>query len=103
MSDLASPGQIERRVGDNSIQPRPERLRGVEPIKRLIRAQKPFLHRILGVLVCQDDRSRHDVRSPLVQTHKARETSLVPLFGQTYELSLLVRNTYGCVQLLTGW
>jgi len=30
------------------------------------------------------------------------KTPLVPSLGQTYELSFLIRNTYGCVQLLRG-
>jgi hypothetical protein len=49
-----------------------------------------------------DDRTGHDVCPPLVQPHETRETSLVPLPGQTYELSLLIRNTYGCGQPLRG-
>jgi len=30
------------------------------------------------------------------------ETPLVPIFGQTYELSFFIRNTYGSVQPLRG-
>jgi hypothetical protein len=52
--------------------------------------------------VSQDDRARHNVGAPLVQTHEAGETPLVPLLGQTYELSFLVRNTDWWGQLLTG-
>jgi hypothetical protein len=40
-----------------------------------------------------DDRAGHYVCPPLVQPHETRETPLVPLPGQTYELSLLIRNT----------
>jgi hypothetical protein len=38
-----------------------------------------------------------------MKTYESGKTSLVPLLGQTYERSLLIRNTYGCVQLLRGW
>jgi hypothetical protein len=50
--------------------------------------------------VRHDDRTRHDVRAALMKTHESGETPLVPTLGQTYELSLLIRNTYGCVRLL---
>ena len=102
VSDLASPRQIERCVSDDSIQPRSKCLFGIEPIQRLVRPQKSFLHRVFGILVRENDRSRHYVSAPLVQTHEAGETPLVPLLGQTNERSLLVRNTYGCVQVLAG-
>jgi hypothetical protein len=68
-------------------------LRRVEPVEGLVRPQKSFLHRVLGVLVGHDDRSRHYVRATLVQPHKPGETSLLALLGQAYELSLLIRNT----------
>ena len=102
VSNLATPGQVERRISDDSIQPGSEGLRGIEPIQRLIRPQKAFLHCVLGIFVGQDDRPRDYVRAPLVQAHEARETPLIPLLGETYELPFLVRNTYGCGQLLTG-
>ena len=99
---LPAAGQIERRIGDDSIEPRAENLRRVEPVKRLIRAQESFLHRIFSVLVRQDDRACHYVRATLMKTYEPGKTPLVPSLGQTYELSLLIRNTYGCVQLLRG-
>jgi len=102
VSDLAPAGQIERRVGDDPIQPCTKSLRGIEPVERLVRPQKTFLHCVFGILVGQNDRTRHYVSAPLVQPHEAGETPLVPPFGQTNELSLLIRNTYGCVQLLAG-
>jgi hypothetical protein len=40
-----------------------------------------------------DDRPRYYIRAALVQTHEAGKTPLVTLSGQTYELSLLIRNT----------
>jgi hypothetical protein len=49
-----------------------------------------------------DDRTGHYVCPPLVQPHETRETPLVSLPGQTYELSLLIRNTYGYGQPLRG-
>ncbi len=99
---LPAAGQIERRIGDDSIEPRAENLRRVEPVKRLMRAQESFLHRIFRVLVRQDDRACHYVRATLMKTYEPGKTPLVTSLGQTYELSLLIRNTYGCVQLLRG-
>jgi hypothetical protein len=40
-----------------------------------------------------DDRSRHYIRAALVQSHEPGETPVVTLAGQTYELSLFIRNT----------
>ncbi len=37
-----------------------------------------------------------------MQAYEPGKTPLVALPGQTYELSLLIRNTYRCVQLLRG-
>jgi hypothetical protein len=68
-----------------------------------MRAQESLLHRIFRVLVRHDDRACNYVRASLMKTYESGKTSLVPLLGQTYELSLLIRNTYGCVQLLRGW
>jgi hypothetical protein len=48
----------------------------------------------------QDDRACHCVGPPLMQTHEPGKPPFVPLPGQTYELSLLIRNTCGCGQLL---
>jgi hypothetical protein len=78
-------------------------LRRVEPVERLMRAQESLLYRIFRVLVRHDDRACNYVRSPLMKTYESGKTSLVSLLGQTYERSLLIRNTYGCVQLLRGW
>jgi hypothetical protein len=102
ISYLPAAGQIERRVGDDSIEPRAENLLRIEPLKRLMRAQESLLHRIFRVLVRHDDRACHYVRASLMKTYEPGKTPLVPLLGQTYELSLLIRNTYGCVQLLRG-
>ena len=100
VSNLSSPSQIERRVGDDPIQPCSESLRWVEPVQRLMCAQKTFLHRILRILVRHHDRPRHDVGAPLMKTHEPGEPPLVSLFGETYELSFFIRNTYGWVGLL---
>src|SRR5882762_1482109 len=100
---LPPAGQIERRIRDDSIEPRPESLCGIEPLERLIRAQKSLLHRILGVLVRHDDRAGHYVCAPLMKTHEPGKTPLVSTLGETDELSLFIRNTYGGVGLLRGW
>ena len=97
---LSAPGQIERRVRDDSIEPCPESLRGIKSVKRLMRPQESLLHGIFGVFVRHHDRASHYVCAPLVKTYEPGKTPLVPTLGQTYELSLLIRNTYGCVQLL---
>jgi hypothetical protein len=102
VSDFPAASQIERRIGDDSVEPRAENLRRVEPVQRLMRAQESLLHRIFRVLVRHDDRACYYVRAPLMKTYEAGKTPLVPVPGQTYELSLLIRNTYGCVQLLRG-
>jgi hypothetical protein len=85
--------QIERRICDDSIEPGAESLCRVEPVEGLVRAQKSFLNRVLSVLVGHDDRSRHYIRSALVQPHEPGKTPLVALSGQAYELSLFIRNT----------
>jgi hypothetical protein len=102
MPDLPAASQIERRVRDDSIEPRSESLRRIEPVQRLMRAQKTFLHRILRILVRHHYRACHYVRAPLVKTHEAGKAPFVPVPGQTYELSFLIRNTYGWVRLLRG-
>jgi hypothetical protein len=90
---LFPPSQIERRICDDAIEPGTERLRGIEPIESLVRAQKSFLHRVLCIFMSHDDRSRHYIRTALVQSHEPAETPVVALPGQTYELSLFIRNT----------
>jgi len=99
---LLTPSKIERRIRDDSIEPGAECLGRVEPVEGLVRAQKSLLNCVLSVLVGHDDRSRHYVRAALVQSHEPGETPLVTLPGQTYELSLLIRNTEGYGQLLRG-
>jgi hypothetical protein len=101
-TNLLASGQIERRIRDYSIEPGGERLPRIKPVERLIRAQKPFLHRVLSILMRQDDRSRHYVRAALMQSHKTRKTPFVALSGQTYELSLFIRNTSWGGQSLKG-
>jgi hypothetical protein len=90
---LFSASQIERRICDNSIEPGAESLRGVKPVEGLVRAEESLLNRVLSILVGHDDRSRHYIRPALVQPNKPGETTLVALAGQTYEVSLLIRNT----------
>ena len=94
--------QIERRICDDPIEPGAECLCGVEPAEGLVRVQKSFLNRVLSILMRHDDRPRHHICTALVQTHEPGKTPLVTLPGQTYELSLLIRNTQGCGQLLRG-
>ncbi len=102
ISYLPAASQIERRVRDDSIEPRAKSLRRIEPVERLIRAQETLLHRIFRILVRHDDRACHDVRAPLMKTYEPCKTPFVPIPGQTYERSFLFRNTYGWVRLLRG-
>lgn len=102
ISDLPAASQIERRIRDDPIEPRSESLRRIEPVKRLMRAQETFLHRILRILVRHDNRACYHVRAPLVKTHETGKTPFVPIPGKTYELSFLIRNTCGWVRLLRG-
>jgi hypothetical protein len=67
-----------------------------------MRAQETFLHRIFRILVRHDDRACHYIRAPLMKTHEPGKAPFVPIPGQTYELSFLIRNTYGWVRLLKG-
>jgi hypothetical protein len=88
-----APGEIQRRVGHDPIEPRTECLSRVEPIESLVRTQKRFLNRVLRVLVCHDDRSGYYVCPALMKPHEASKTSFVALSGQTYKLSFLIGNT----------
>jgi hypothetical protein len=88
-----APGEIQRRVGDDPIEPRTERLSRVEPIESLVCTQKGFLNRVLCVLMGHDDRSGHDICPALMKPHEASKTSFVALSGQTYKLSFLIGNT----------
>jgi hypothetical protein len=102
VTNLSAAGQVERRVGDDSIQPCPESLSRIEPVEGLVGAQKTILHCVFRVLVRHDDRARYYVRPSLVQTHETRKTPLVALPGQTYELPFLIRNTCRGGQSLKG-
>ena len=65
-----------------------------------MRPQKSFLHRILGILVCQNDRARHCIRPTLMQSNQPGKTPIVASPGKADELSFLIRNTDGRVGLL---
>jgi hypothetical protein len=67
-----------------------------------MRPQKSFLHRILGIFVSQNDRTRYRVRPSLMQSNQSRKTPIVSRLGKTNELLLLVRNTDDRVGLLGG-
>jgi len=103
ISNLSPAGQIERRIRDDSIEPRAESLSRVEAVDRLIRPQESLLHRILRVLVRHYDRPGHYIRAPLMKTYEPGEAAFVSLPSKTYELPFLIRNTYGGVRLLRGW
>ena len=63
---LAATSEVESSVGDNPIQPGPEGLRWIEPVQRLMRAQKSFLHRVFGIFVRQHDRACYRIRPSLM-------------------------------------
>ena len=80
---LPSTRQIQRRVGDNPVQPRPERLLQVESVQRFVRANKRFLNRILRILVDRYYRTRHGVCTLRMQPNQQSKRVLVaPLGGR---------------------
>ncbi len=97
---LTTTGQIESCVCDDAIQPGSECLRRIEPIQRLMRPQKSFLHRIFRILVRQDDRARYRIRPSLMQSNKPGETPVVSPLCETDELSFFIRNTNWMAGLL---
>ena len=99
---FTAPSKIESCVGDNAIQPGAECLRRIEPIQRLMRAQKSVLHRIFGIFVRQHDRARDSVRSSLMLPNESGETPIVTCLGKANELPFLIRNTVCGVGLLGG-
>ena len=50
-SYLPATDEVQCGVGHDPIQPRPEWLIRTKPVERAVRMKKPFLHRILRVLV----------------------------------------------------
>ena len=75
---LAAPGDVERGVRDNPVEPCTKSLFNIEPVKGLVDADKRFLHRILGVFMHRDDRPRNRVGPFLVHPDQLRERPLVP-------------------------
>jgi hypothetical protein len=99
--NLAAPRDIQRSVRDDPVQPCPKRLIHMEPVERLIRPQESFLHRVFGVLVSRDDRTRNRVRSPLVQLHQLTKRALITTLCGDDELALVSYCTRRGWQTLT--
>src|SRR5204863_5970083 len=74
---LATPDEIQRRVGDDAVEPRAERLIRPEAIQRAEGVQKSFLYGILGILMGEHDRARHGVRPTLMPPHELTERPFV--------------------------
>jgi hypothetical protein len=92
--DFAPSRCIERRIRDDAIQPCAKRLVRTETIERLVRAQKSFLHCILGVLVHRNDRSRDCVRSALVKPNEPSKRRRVTALRCQDEALLVLRITH---------
>jgi len=73
VADLPTAHEIERRIGHDPVEPRPEWLIGAKPVERSVRVEEPLLHRILGVLVREHDRADDTVCAALVQPDERRE------------------------------
>ena len=98
--DFAATSEIQCRVGDDAIQPGSKCLARIESIQGLMRTQKTFLHRILGIFVRQNDGACYCVRPPLMQPNQSGETTIVTCLGKANELLLFIRNTGAGVGLL---
>lgn len=98
--DFAATSEIQCRIGDNPIQPGSKCLPRIESIQRLMRPQKTFLHRILGIFVRQNDGACYRVRPPLMQPNQSGKTAIVTCLGKANELFLFIRNTGAGVGLL---
>ena len=98
--DFAATSKIQCCIGDDAIQPGSKCLPRIESIHRLVRPQKTFLHRILGIFVRQNDGACYRVRPPLMQPNQSSKTTIVTCLGKANELFLFIRNTVAGVGLL---
>ena len=65
------------------MKPRPERLLRSKPVQRAVGMKKPFLHRVLRILVRHDDRPRDRVGSPLIRPHQqTKRVAVASLRGE---------------------
>src|SRR3954468_1186277 len=55
IADFSAADEIERRVGHDPVEPRPEWLVGTKPVERAVRMEESLLDRVLRVLMRQDD------------------------------------------------
>jgi len=92
--DFPATSYVERRVRDNAIDPSTESKVRVESFDRLPCSHESFLDRVFRVLVDRYDRSRNEVRAPLVQTNEAREGLLIARASRFSQRAFLIRDTH---------
>ncbi len=93
VANFATTRDIECRVSDDAMQPRPKCLIGEEASNRAIRVQKCFLHRIFRVLVINHDCASHRIRTPLVATDEFGKRCFLSALGGEDE-RLLIRRPF---------
>src|SRR5256885_3920593 len=79
---LAPPYEIQRRIRHDTVEPRPERLIREKTVQRSKGVEKPFLHRVLRVLVREHDRAANSIGTPLVQPHERSERFATSLLSE---------------------
>ena len=83
---------VERCVGDDTMQPGAERLIRQEPIERTVCMEKSFLHGVLRVLVREHDGASDRIGSSLVKPDEVRKRLRLPtLSGDDQRVLTLAR------------
>ena len=93
-SHLPATCYVERRVGDNAIDPCLETLAGIESFDCLPRPHESFLDRVFCVLVDRYDRSCNEIRAPLMQANEAREGLSIARACSFSQRAFLIRDTH---------
>lgn len=73
IAHFLSARDVERGVGHDAMQPRPERLIWQEAVERSVGMEESLLNRVLGILVREDNGARHRIGSPLMQANQFRK------------------------------
>ena len=93
-SHLPATCYVERRVGDNAIDPCLETLAGIESFDCLPRSNESLLDRVFRVLVDRYDRSCNEVRTSLMQTNQPGEGGLIAFASRFSQRAFLIRDTH---------
>ena len=88
---FAPTGDIQRRIGHDAMQPRAESLLRAKPFEGAKGVQKSFLHRVLGIIVRQDDGTGDGIRAALVTMHQASERRVIPRLRREHQIPLRKR------------